>query len=88
MSSQDVFVHGQALTQRSIGVVAHPLGIGYGDQKQIQRRRAMGAAIDVVIADQAVVQPTELSGGFTDMYYIRWLNGNLIFVENRKKEIH
>ena len=59
-------IHGQAPAQGLIGIKAQAAGIGDRDQKQIQRGRAVGAPVDVVLADQPLVEPAELSGDFTD----------------------
>ena len=53
-------IHRQALGDRSLAVVAQSLGIAYCDQKQVQRARARITAIDVPIAHQALIEPTEL----------------------------
>jgi len=59
-------IHCQSPAQGLIGIKAQTARIVDRDQKHIQRRRAVSAPVDVVLSDQPLVEPAELSGDLTD----------------------
>lgn len=52
----------QPRRDRGLAVVAQALGIGHGDQEQIERRGVRVAAIDEVPLHEPLVNPAELLG--------------------------
>ena len=64
--AQVLIVHVQALQNGGVGIIAEPLGIGYGEQKQVKGSSLVAALVDVMITDQPVIHPTELFGDFAD----------------------
>jgi hypothetical protein len=52
---------GQALAQGAIGIETEPLGIGDGEQKEIEGTGSMAELINETITDQALIDPTELA---------------------------
>jgi hypothetical protein len=59
---QEGWRQGQALAQRAIGVIAQALGISDGEQKQIEGAGRMAERINIVLTDQALIDPAELLG--------------------------
>lgn len=59
--------HGQAPTQSGVGVVAQTLGIGHGEQKEIEGTGLMAERINVVLAHQALIDPAELLGDLSQL---------------------
>src|SRR6266487_3946282 len=49
-------------TDGGIGVVAQSLGVGHGEQKQIQGPGAVVGTGKILMADQPMVHPTEARG--------------------------
>jgi hypothetical protein len=41
------------------------LGIGHSDQKQVKGCGLVAASVDIALADQAMIQPTEVFWDFT-----------------------
>lgn len=68
-------IHGKTRHGGGIGVVAQPLRIGHGDQKQVKGRRRMGARFEVAVTDQTVIHPAELAG---DLSNALWTDGVLL----------
>ena len=56
----------EALGDGPVGVVAQAPGIGHRDQEEIKGRSRVAALIQVLVTDQAMIQPTESLGGFSD----------------------
>jgi hypothetical protein len=54
--------HGEALTEGAIGVITQALGIGDGDQKEIEGTGMRAELIDIAFTDQALIDPAELAG--------------------------
>jgi hypothetical protein len=46
--------HGEALTERAIGVITQALGIGDGDQKEIEGTGVRAELIDIAFTDQGM----------------------------------
>ena len=64
---QGQVIHGQATAQRQVGVETQALGIGHGEQEQIEGAGPMAEPIDIVLTDQALIHPAELSGDFAEL---------------------
>lgn len=54
--------------QARIGVVAQALGIGDGDQDQVKGQGGVVTALEVTVTDQALIDPTELSGNAAEPF--------------------
>jgi hypothetical protein len=54
--------HGETLTEGSVGVVTQALGIGDGEQEEIEGTGVRAELIDIALTDQALIDPTELAG--------------------------
>ncbi len=59
-TSQCSHIQTQSLANALVTVIAQALGIGDGDEKQVQGQRAVIAQFDVMVTHQALVNPTEL----------------------------
>jgi hypothetical protein len=53
---------GQALAQGAIGIETQPLGVGNGEQKEIEGTGLMAELINIALTHQALIDPTELLG--------------------------
>jgi hypothetical protein len=54
--------HGETLTEGAISVITQALGIGDGDQKEIESTGVGAELIDIAFTDQALIDPAELAG--------------------------
>lgn len=59
--------HRQAPTQGGLRVVAEALGIGHGEQQQIEGTGRVAEPINVVLTDQALIDPAELLGHLSEL---------------------
>ena len=72
---QIIIIEVEPPCNRAVGVVAESFGIGDGDQKQVKRGSRVTALVDVMITDQPVIHPAELTGDLSDTV---WTNGMLL----------
>ena len=56
-----------ALAPGAIGVIAQPLGISHGDEKEREGTGLMAEVIDHVLTDQALIDPAELWGHLVEL---------------------
>ena len=64
--SQGRLRQGQTPTESGLGVVAEALGIGHGEQKEIEGTGRVAERINVVLAHQALIDPAELLGDLSE----------------------
>ena len=64
---QSALRQGQTPTQGGLRVVAEALGIGHGEQKEIEGTGLMAEPINVVLPDQALIDPAELLGHLSEL---------------------
>jgi hypothetical protein len=57
---QRVGTHVESSAQALLGIVREPLGIADGDEEQVKRQSTVAATADVAIANQPLINPTEL----------------------------
>jgi hypothetical protein len=56
-----VWGHRQALAQGGVSIKAESLGIGHGDEKEIERAGLMAEAVNMALTDESLIDPTELA---------------------------
>ncbi|MCP5519669.1 MAG: hypothetical protein H7A45_20720 [Verrucomicrobiales bacterium] len=75
-------VHLEATTQGGLGVVAQPLGVPDGDQKQIQGPGRVRAPLQATVRDEAVVDPAKAFGDLAEP-----LRTNRAFVDHGSRAL-
>jgi hypothetical protein len=64
-TGKDLILHMKTFAEGLIGVIAQALGIGHGHQKQVKGCGLVSAPVNMVVTDQAMIQPAEVFWDFT-----------------------
>ena len=61
-------LHAKHSLQGGVRVVAESLGVGDGNQHQVEGQCAVIALLEITITDQPLIDPTELSGNAAEPF--------------------